>query len=156
MACKSAISYHLSVTRVATQKDIQQNQQCVCCPEAVVRTIVTMLNFKLLKSPSFLLLTLSGFFTMLGIYCPFIFIAQRAEDMKITKEWSTLLITAIGISNTIGRITCGVTSCFPKMDSLVISYVTMFITGGIIIISNYLHTLNGQMTFAILFGFNIG
>lgn len=116
-----------------------------------------MLDFNLLKSPSFFLIVLSSFFTILGMYVPFLFIVQRAKEMDINKKWSYSLLTLIGISNTIGRILCGLISSFPKKNyTLIISYITTFICGVTSIISNYTRNLVGQIVYALIFGSTIG
>lgn len=115
-----------------------------------------MLDFSLLKSPSFFLIVLSSFFTLLGLYVPFLFIIQRAEEMNITRTWSYCLLSIIGLSNTFGRIFCGLISSIPKSDTLIISYVTTFICGLVTIVSNYTRNLASQITFAVIFGSTIG
>jgi hypothetical protein len=72
----SSLNYTLSVTRLPTYNDVmeEQTQSCKLCPEAVKRTLKTMLDMSLLSSPSFLILCLSGFITMMGFYVPFMYI----------------------------------------------------------------------------------
>jgi hypothetical protein len=59
-----------------SKKDVQEevNQECRLCPEAVRRTVTTMLDMSLLRSPTFLLLSVSGFITMMGFYVPFMYL----------------------------------------------------------------------------------
>jgi hypothetical protein len=66
----------MSVTRLPTKKDVQEevSKECKLCPEAVGRTIATMLDMSLLRSPTFLLLSFSGFITMMGFYVPFMYL----------------------------------------------------------------------------------
>lgn len=66
----------MSVTRLPTKKDLaeESSQSCNLCPEAVRRTLYTMLDMSLLRSPTFLVLALSGFFTMMGFYVPFTYL----------------------------------------------------------------------------------
>jgi hypothetical protein len=66
----------MSVTRLPSKKDVQEevSRECKLCPEAVRRTLSTMLDMSLLKSPTFLLLCFSGFITMMGFYVPFMYL----------------------------------------------------------------------------------
>ncbi|KAJ8971961.1 hypothetical protein NQ317_006003 [Molorchus minor] len=151
----SSANYHMSVTRVATIRDIEQHRRCICCPEAVIRIMATMLDVRLLKTTSFLLLALNGFVTNIGIYSPFIFLIQRSEEMNIDEEWGSLLLTFVGAANLVGRILCGVAASFPQTDALLLNIVSTFILAGVTILSNYLYSLEGQIACAILFGLNI-
>jgi hypothetical protein len=75
----SSVGYHMSVTRLPSSKDVQEeaSKQCHLCPEAVRRTLSTMLDMSLLRSPTFLLLSLSGFITMMGFYVPFMYLTGK-------------------------------------------------------------------------------
>ena len=60
---QSSIAYHMSVTHLPTKQDIEEEAEqskCNIFPEAVRRTLATMLDVSLLKSPSFMLLAFSG------------------------------------------------------------------------------------------------
>lgn len=72
----SSVGYHMSVTRLPTKQDVQEevSKECKLCPEAVERTLTTMLDMSLLRSPTFLLLSFSGFITMMGFYVPFMYL----------------------------------------------------------------------------------
>jgi len=73
---QNSVGYHMSVTRLPTKNDVLEevHQECRLCPEAVGRTVNTMLDISLLRSPTFLLLALSGFLTMMGFYVPFMYL----------------------------------------------------------------------------------
>ena len=77
---QNPVGYHKSVTRLSTKKDVMEevHQECRLRPEAVRRTLATMLNMSLLRSPTFQPLALSGFITMMGFYVPL---------MYVTGEW---------------------------------------------------------------------
>jgi hypothetical protein len=66
----------MSVTRLPTKNDVLEevHQEYRLLPEAVRRTVTTMLDVSLLRSPTFLLLALSGFITMMGFYVPFMYV----------------------------------------------------------------------------------
>lgn len=66
----------MSVTHLPTLNDVLEEEQnkCSLCPEAVRRTLATMLDVSLLKSPTFLLLCAGGFITMMGFFVPFMYL----------------------------------------------------------------------------------
>jgi len=73
---QSSVGYHMSVTRLPTAKDVAEEESgsCYLCPESVRRILTTMLDLSLLKSPSFLILAISGGLTMMGFYTPFMYV----------------------------------------------------------------------------------
>jgi len=66
----------MSVTRLPTAKDVAEEESgsFYLCPESVRRILTTMLDLSLLKSPSFLILAISGGLTMMGFYTPFLYV----------------------------------------------------------------------------------
>ena len=82
----SALDYTMSVTRLPTKKDLAEESSTSCnlCPEAVRRTLYTMLDMSLLRSPTFLVLALSGFFTMMGFYVPFTYLKGTVRIRTVT------------------------------------------------------------------------
>lgn len=66
----------MSVTRLPTATDVAEEESgsCYICPESVRRILTTMLDLSLLKSPSFLILAISGGLTMMGFYTPFMYV----------------------------------------------------------------------------------
>lgn len=95
---QTSLGYHMSVTRMLNQKDVEEEEEpsCKLCPEAVRRTLATMLDVSLLKSPSFMLLALSGFFTMMGFFIPFMYLSKRAVLNGMDEDISSYIVSAIG------------------------------------------------------------
>lgn len=153
---RTSVAYHLSVTRLPTKADIQEEKEhkCKLCPEAFRRTLATMLDFSLLKSPSFLLMAVSGAFTMMGFYVPFMYLKGRAESHGIA-EVAAWLISAIGIANTIGRVLCGVLSSFPSVNALLVNNAALTIGGIATVFSGFSMTQEYQFTYCVVFGLSI-
>lgn len=80
----SSVGYHMSVTRLPTATDVEEEKSgnCYICPESVTRILTTMLDLSLLKSPSFLILAISGGLTMLGFYTPFMYLPGKKNKIK--------------------------------------------------------------------------
>lgn len=154
---RTSIAYNLSVTRLPTKNDIEEEKKSSCkmCPEAVKRTLATMLDYSLLYSPTFLLLAFGGFFTMMGFYVPFMFLVSRAESADMAKEYTRFLISAIGISNTIGRVLCGVLSSFPGVNALFVTNAALTIGGIATIFSGFSMSPEYQFFYTAVFGLAI-
>lgn len=152
---QTSLGYHLSVTHLPTKQDVEEEEvskPCNICPEAVRRTLATMLDMSLLKSPTFLLMAFSGFFTMMGFFVPFVYIVDRAKGAGMDKDTATLIVSAIGISNTVARIICGVISSMEGVNVLHINNVAITAGGLGTIFSSYLITEWTQFSYAVVFG----
>ncbi|KAL1403612.1 hypothetical protein pipiens_019283 [Culex pipiens pipiens] len=153
----TSLGYHMSVTRLPTHTDVEEaeDQSCKICPEAVRRTLATMLDMTLLKSPSFMLLAVSGFFTMMGFFVPFMYISQRATSGGMDSNVALYIVSAIGISNTIARIVCGFLSSFKSVNALHLNNVAITMGGLATMASGLYITEAYQFTYAAIFGLAI-
>lgn len=129
------------------------------CPEAVRRTLATMLDMTLLKSPSFMLLAISGFLCMMGFFVPFMYLQKRTADIPGWGENGAdgaFLVSAIGISNTVARILCGFLSSLESVDANLLSNITITLGGVTTILSGISMTHFVQYSYSLIFGFAIG
>lgn len=116
-----------------------------------------MLDMSLLKSPSFMLLAVSGFLTMMGFFVPFCYMKARAIEGGMAKGPASFAISVIGIANTLARIVCGVLSSIKGIDANVLSNVTITLGGIFTIFSGlYASSTIYQYTYAVAFGITIG
>ncbi|XP_054165081.1 monocarboxylate transporter 14-like [Oppia nitens] len=128
------------------------NQSSKACFEFLTQTF----DLTLLKSPSFLLLSLSGFLCLAGFFIPFMYIANRAKLLGCTPEKSAFLLSIIGITNTIGRVFCGYISDRPQVNALLINNVALTIGGLATILSPIIcNTYVTLMIYSAIFGFSI-
>ncbi|KAF5308645.1 hypothetical protein FQR65_LT06106 [Abscondita terminalis] len=154
---KSSLEYHLSVTRSVTQTEIEQEfNHCVCFPESMKRSLETMLDFTVLESKAFVLISLSGLFTVLGLYTPFMFFVDRAVAFGIERPLAYHIITIIGIANTLGRILSGISSTLYSTNAIIIAWVGLMINALAIIMSSLSFTVSWQFSFAFIYGISIG
>lgn len=153
---QTSIGYHMSVTHMPTRQDVEEEEEtqtsCRMCPEAVRRTLSTMLDVSLLKDYSFILLALSGFFTMMGFFVPFIYIANRAKIGGIDDGTAVLFVSAIGVSNTIARIVFGYASSFDGVNALHLNNFFIFLGGIATMFSGYFMQVSAQYFYTAVFG----
>lgn len=145
----------MSVTRVSTSRDVK-GPKCDCCTEAVKRTLATMLDYNLLKSPSFIIIALSSSLLCLGFFPPVLFIKDTAEQAGVPPRTAFWLISIIGLANTVGRI---IISTLANIHSIDFIWLTMggVVLGGVATIV-YGHVIADvwHIGYAIVFGLCVG
>ncbi|XP_004932688.1 monocarboxylate transporter 7 [Bombyx mori] len=151
---RTSLGYHLAVTHVPTKEDAQEESsgKCRFCPEAVKRTLATMLDVSLFRSPTFVILALSGFFTMLGFFVPYMYIQRRGESNGMNKAIAGWLISAIGISNIVGRVMCGFLSSMPKISPLWLNNIAISAGGIATMMSGLYYDSVFQFAYCAIFG----
>lgn len=181
---QTSLQYHMTVTRLPTHNDVEEvsvligfgfglqfifqslmisffkfqeeNAHCRICPEAVRRTLATMLDMSLLKSPSFMLLAVSGFLCMMGFFVPFMYVEKRGKELGLDSSIAEFLVPAIGISNTIARIVCGFLSSLESVDANLISNIAITSGGLATMFSGISLTSGVQISYTLIFGLAIG
>ncbi|KAJ1532206.1 hypothetical protein ONE63_000826 [Megalurothrips usitatus] len=153
----SALDYTMSVTRLPTKADLaeESSRTCSLCPEAVRRALYTMLDLSLLRSPTFMMLAMSGFFTMMGFYVPFTYVAERAEANQWSNTTAMWLVPSIGVSNTIARVACGVLSSMPGVNALLINNISLTLGGLGTALSGLSYLMWYQYSYTFVFGIAI-
>lgn len=153
---QTSIGYHMSVTHIPTFKDVEEEENnvntCKLCPEAVRRTLSTMLDTSLLKDVSFLFLIFSGFFTMMGFFVPFLYITDRAKIAGIDEESAVFFVSSIGIANTIARILFGWLSSFEGVNALHLNNIFITAGGLATMLSGYYMEVYQQYIYTVIFG----
>ncbi|CAG7827515.1 unnamed protein product [Allacma fusca] len=97
-----------------------------CCTLSVVKK---MLDFSLLASPTFVLLAVAGAFTMAGFFVPFIFLKGISMQAGVEESDAPMLISVIGIANTVGRVFCGWLADRPQVKAVVMNNAALTIGG---------------------------
>ncbi|XP_033156448.1 monocarboxylate transporter 3 [Drosophila mauritiana] len=151
---QTSLAYHMSVTRLPTKQDMLEDRQkgCRICPEAVRRTLSTMLDTTLLKSPAFMCLAFSGFLTMMGFFVPFTFLVDRAKAAGMDEQAAYGVLSGIGVVNTFARIVCGSLSSFPAVKPLWLNNIALTAGGIATLCSGIVIDTATQWTFALFFG----
>lgn len=154
---RTSLGYHLAVTHVPTKEDAQEETsgKCRVCPESVRRALATLLDVSLFKSPTFVVLALSGFFTMLGFFVPLVYVRKRAINF-LSPDACDWLVRSIGLSNTFGRILCGFVTSIPKVSPLWVNNIAISAGGIACMVSGLCFLIGFQVGFCVIFGLALG
>ncbi|KAG1680877.1 Monocarboxylate transporter 5 [Nymphon striatum] len=125
-------TYYISEQQVDGITVLEKKTMCPCLPDlpkSMKDILSAMLNVNLMHDRSFMLLCFSNVLAMLGFYIPFFFIVDQAVIKGISPEKAALLLSVIGISNTIGRVITGWVSDIPRVDALTVNNITLCLGG---------------------------
>lgn len=89
---------------------VSQSTESDSNSNTLMDTIKALTDFGLLKDPIFMLFAISNFLTSVGFNAPMAFLPSHGEKLGLAKEEASLIMSAWGIFNTIGRILFGIIS----------------------------------------------
>ncbi|KAG6444800.1 hypothetical protein O3G_MSEX003549 [Manduca sexta] len=148
---RTGLEYQLAVSRAATTMDLQERRGVFTT--AVRRILATMMDPKLLKKNSFLLLSFSGFLTYLGYLVPYVFLQDRNEKAGIAHHHCALFVSTIGFSNALGRLTLGLLAC--KINPIKLFTFSCTVAGIGTLSSGLSYNVYYQYAYCSIFGFFI-
>ncbi|VDN03639.1 unnamed protein product, partial [Thelazia callipaeda] len=135
--------------------DFYDDSKCNWIPIAIRNALTEMIDVSLLKEPSMFLLCISNLFGMLGFYVPFMFLIDMAVAKGHTKGSGSLLLSVIGVTNTVGRIAFGWLADRGWVSALTINNLALIGCGLLTCLCPLLPGFGGLMFYSILFGFII-
>jgi len=112
------------------------------------------LDFRLLVV--FIMFAVSNLLASIGFVVPYIFLPNRGLRFGFTISESSLLISMVGISNTIGRVVFGFIGDLKFVNRLMLYSTVLVICGVCSVLSVLLWTFPLQMCYSFCFGFFIG
>lgn len=119
-------------TRRYSKGDDDEERTAICgivCSPETKDTLREMLDFSLFKDVVFILFTLSNFLTSIGFNIPYVYIVSRARSLDLTHNQASMLLSIIGVANTVGRIILGYISDKPWVNRLWVYNVCLTICG---------------------------
>ncbi|XP_076457911.1 uncharacterized protein LOC143291736 [Babylonia areolata] len=127
-------SYITSITTIPGETAIVAGGEAkvwsyLCFPQSCRDILQEMLDLSLLKDTGFLLICFGNILAFLGFYVPFVYCVDLAVSLGIDKSRAAFLISIIGITNTLGRVVTGWLADLRRINSLVITYVSIFVCG---------------------------
>lgn len=81
---------------------------------------------------------------------------ELAKEGNVGEEQAVWLISAIGVTNTLGRLVSGIIKSFTKINAAMIIVVSLVISGGSCFITLFTVTVESLFVFACFFGFFTG
>lgn len=156
---KSMEKFHTSQPRLLSSSEPRNDEEAESCSstKSYSKSKVVMFDFTLLSSPSFMLFAFSGFLTLSGFFIPFMYLADRSMQLGSSPEAAALLLSVIGITNTLGRVFCGWISDRPEINALAINNFALIVGGTFTILSPLIcHSYLMLVFYAFIFGFSIG
>ncbi|XP_063699919.1 monocarboxylate transporter 14-like [Culicoides brevitarsis] len=138
-----------------TAYDATAQESCACLPPSIRAALSTMLDVSLLKNGAFMFIGISNIFGMAGLYVPFVYIVDMAQNDGIDASSATFLLSIIGIVNTFGRIICGYIADFPSVDALFLNNVCLVIATVAVGATPLFSTYIGYVLVAVVFGIAI-
>ena len=128
--------YHKSITSIAEVDVAVAKSGEQCCGKDVWGTLSELMDFRLMLDVVFVLFAVSNFLTSIGFVVPYIFVPERGKILGFTKSQSAWLISAIGISNTVGRVIFGYIADFKCINRLMMYNVALVLCGLVSILSS--------------------
>jgi len=124
--------------------------------QGILAVLSSMTNLELLGDPKFLLICASNTFGFLGFYVPFVYLPSLAESqLDISSEQGALLLSVVGISNTLGRILSGWLSDFAFVDSLFVVNCSLVLSALCVFFFPFVTSYSMLLTVGAFFGLSI-
>ena len=98
-----------------------------------------------------------GVLTFSGVFTPFVFVYEKAtREVGVSTNKASLILSILGIFNTVGRLIAGWLADRPWADSLVISNVAAILSGLLTCLVPLLFSFELLCVYAAVFGLLIG
>jgi len=119
------------------------------------RTARRRVNYSFFKNPFFLLIALANFFQGLAYFIPSIYLPSYAADLQISSLQSTLLLSFLNLSTTLGQSLSGHLS--DKLGSTLPFFLSTFVAGlSICIIWGLSKSFVPLFIFSMVYGISAG
>ncbi|XP_002005006.3 monocarboxylate transporter 14 isoform X2 [Drosophila mojavensis] len=122
--------------------------------ESFVDTMKSVFDFSLFLDKKFALFNLSTLFLFIWFIIPYLYLPDYMKTYNYEVSVSAVLISAIGIAQTVGMIGLGYLGDLPWMNINICYSICMLICGASVFFMPMLITsYNGLMTMCVIFGF---
>lgn len=91
-----------------------------------------------------------------GYFIPFVFLPVYAKSVGVEAKDVPLLLSIMGVANTVGRLVAGALGGRDWVDSLVINNVALVLAGGAVLLLPQFDEHYLLVVFAALFGLCVG
>jgi len=104
----------------------------------------------------FVLFIIATVLASVGFCVPYVFIPDRAIQLGQSEDHAAMLLSVIGISNTIGRIVFGYVSDFRCVNRLALFWISLVLCGMSSILSSYCQNFSSMVVYCSLMGLLMG
>lgn len=92
-----------------------------------------------------------------GLYTPFIYIYEKAvQDAGVSKSTASIVLSVLGVSNSVGRLAVGLLADRPWADSVLIHNVAAITAGLLTCLVSIIFSFELLCVYAALFGGLVG
>lgn len=90
------------------------------------------------------------YYTLVCILLKYLFFFQGIE-----RSTASILLSIIGITNTVGRVACGWIADFPSVNSLFLNNMSLVVSTIAVTATPFCHTFEAYVVMAVFFGLAI-
>jgi len=95
--------------------------------------------------------------TITGLYTPFVYIYEKAvSEVRVPKGKASLILSVLGVSNTLGRLAAGLVADRPWADAVFIHNISAVAAGLLTCLVSVFFTFELLCLYAALFGVFLG
>uniref|UniRef100_A0A1B6DMD7 Major facilitator superfamily (MFS) profile domain-containing protein n=1 Tax=Clastoptera arizonana TaxID=38151 RepID=A0A1B6DMD7_9HEMI len=151
---QGSLAYRQSNLSLRDRKN-KSSDNISCLPDPLVSVLSSMVDLSLVKDPVFVLIALSNLTAFVALYVPFVYLVDHATKVDLKAQEATLLISVIGIVNTLGRIVCGWVADFPSVNSLLLNNSSLVLASLSVLSIPFCHSYTSYLIMAVCFGIAI-
>lgn len=153
---RSLQTVHVNTEQTEVQVSDINNSNNESEPKNLVNKLKQYIDLTIFTDIIFIFFAISNFLTSLGFNTPYIYIVDQATRLKIDPNLADWLLSTIGISNTVGRITLGLIADLKGVNRLYLYATVITICGLATIVEPFLTNFVGLFIYSIIFGFTSG
>ncbi|CAH1787189.1 unnamed protein product [Owenia fusiformis] len=153
------LAYIKSVTTLVSEDepyDDLNEQTMKCIPGVFKQTCSQVFDLSILKNLPFLLILLASVMIQLGYFIPIYYIVAVSSKIGVEKTQTALLVSLIGISNTVGRAGAGWLANLRHVRPLHVNNISLILVGAITIFVPFINSYGLLVAYAVAFGLLIG
>jgi predicted MFS family arabinose efflux permease len=117
---------------------------------------IPIMDWSVFREGLFIVFATSTFLTSVGYLVPYLFLPDRAIKMGYNAKEGALLITILGVTNTVGRVAFGYISDKPCVNRLALYGTVLTIVGVLTTLSIWCADYWSLASYSAIFGFLMG
>lgn len=117
-----------------------------------IRSLQTSFDISIFRNVAFCMFLVSTFFYSLGYYIPYIYLPVTAMEAGIDEFRASFLLSAVGITNTVGRVIFGFLSDRKCVNRMVLYATALVICGAATCVGPLLTSFGTFLVYSIVFG----